>query len=60
MSVDMAAFIARAIIKRENASSTGAALYRAYFVTINTWDEYQADVDTILIAEGYERCIVTE
>jgi hypothetical protein len=38
----------------------GAELYRAYFVTIDTWEKYQADTNTILLAEGYGECIVTE
>jgi hypothetical protein len=57
----MSGFIARAIEKEEQkGSGMGAALYRKYFVVINTWDKYQPDVDIILTADGYGECIVTE
>jgi hypothetical protein len=59
MAETMAGYIARAIMKAETNSGTGAALYRAYFISINTWEKYRADVDIILIAEGYAQCIVT-
>jgi hypothetical protein len=60
MTDKMAAYIARAIIRAERTNpGSGAALYRSYFVALDTWDEYQAATDTILITEGYGQCIVT-
>lgn len=42
---------------------SGQAKYRAYFVrssALKIYGKYKEDVDTILITDGYEECIVTE
>lgn len=57
----MATFIARMIITaREDGLSKGQAKYRAYFIKLNYYERYRADVDAILIAEDCADCIVTE
>lgn len=41
----------------------GQAKYSAYFVrksALKIYGKYKDDVDTILITDGYEECIVTE
>lgn len=38
----------------------GQEKYRAYFVKTTLYTKWKSDVDTILIAEGYEDCIVAE
>lgn len=57
----MGRFIAT-IIKAQGAISTeeGQAKYRAYFLDVTLYKKWQAEVDAILTAEGYEACIVTE
>lgn len=42
---------------------SGQSKYRAYFVrssALKIYGKYKEDVDTILITDGYEDCIVTE
>ena len=57
----MTAFIARMIIKAANASlEEGRARYRSYFVRTSLYSAYKADVDTILITDGYADVIVVE
>ena len=56
----MAAFIAQMIMNARKVSlANGQAKYRAYFISLNYYKRYQADVDAILIAEDCEDCIVT-
>lgn len=55
----MATFIAGRIEKaREDGVSAGKAKYMAYFVNTTIYAKFKADVDTILITDGYEDCIV--
>lgn len=61
----MITFIAQRIKDAKDAGGTeaGRAKYRAYFGTVNLqklYGKYQADVDAILIQDGYEDCIVTQ
>lgn len=57
----MSKFIAGRIIREAEASlERGQAKYRAYFVNITIYEKYRADAEAILIANGYEDCIVTE
>lgn len=57
----MAAFISKMIIRQAKISiEKGVAKYKAYFVSTRLYEEYRADVDTILQTEGYEDCIVVE
>ncbi len=59
--MDMAAFIARMIIKARTTSlEAGQAKYRAYFINTNLYLQWQDDVNTILETDGYSDCIVTE
>lgn len=57
----MAAFISKMIIRQAKFSTEkGVAKYKAYFVNTRLYEDYRADVDTILQTEGYENCIVTD
>lgn len=38
----------------------GQAKYRAYFVNISLYLKWKADVDAILIQDGYSDCIITQ
>lgn len=55
----MAEFIARMIEKQARVSiESGLAKYKAYFVKTRIYEDYRADVDTIIRTDGYEDCIV--
>lgn len=58
----MVSFIANNIIKARTELSLeyGRAKYRAYFVTLPYYKKYKAEVDAILVLDGYSDCIVTE
>lgn len=57
----MGTFIANMIMKQAAVSiESGQAKYRAYFVDTTLYAKWQQDVDSILTANGYEDCIVTE
>ena len=58
----MATFIARRIEEKKDNYSLEEAqnLYRAFFVKVSLYKKWQSSVDTILIIDGYEDCIVTE
>lgn len=57
----MCTFIAGRIMKaRESSIAEGKAKYKAYFVNTKIYEKYRADVETILITDGYEDCIVSE
>lgn len=59
--MDITTFIARMI--KENADRSlekGQNKYRAYFVRTNIYKKWKKDVETILEADGYGDCIVTE
>ena len=57
----MVAFIARMIEQAADVSlEKGIAKYEAYFIKPKRkiYEVYRADVDTILIVDGYGDCIV--
>lgn len=57
----MVAFIARMIERQAKISTEkGIAKYKAYFVNTKIYEDYRADVDTILRTDGYEECIVVD
>lgn len=45
---------------RDKSLEEGQAKYRAYFVNTSLYLKYKADVDSILIQDGYSDCIVTQ
>jgi hypothetical protein len=56
----MITFIAGRIIEARKISlEAGQTKYKAYFVNTNLYSKYKADVDVILIQDGYGDCIVT-
>lgn len=58
---NMVTFIAQMIIRQAQKSiESGKTKYRAYFVKTRLYLAYKEDVDTILITDGYEECIVSE
>ena len=57
----MAPFIARMIENQAKISpEEGIAKYKAYFVKTHIYEDWRADVDTILRADGYESVIVED
>lgn len=53
-------FIAGRIeLARETSLEAGQTKYRAYFVNTSLYLSYKAEVDAILIQDGYSDCIVT-
>lgn len=55
----MSTFIANQIIKQAKKSITaGQEKYKAYFIKTKIYEDWRADVDSILTVEGYEDCIV--
>ena len=56
---DMAIFIARMIMEKADKSiAAGQKKYRAYFVNTKLYKNWNEDVDTILVTDGYEDVIV--
>lgn len=57
----MVTFIALSITRAGDISvEKGQDKYRAYFINTSLYLRYKADVDTILMTDGYDFCIVTE
>ena len=57
----MSTFIAKQIMKQADKSiELGRAKYKAYFVKTKLYLNWKDEVDTILLTDGYEKCIVTE
>lgn len=55
----MITFIAQRIEEARDISlERGIAKYKAYFVNTKIYKRYRADVDAILVQDGYEDCIV--
>lgn len=54
----MTAFIANQIIKAQDTKGQGKDKFRAYFVKTSIYERYRKDCEAILMAEGYEDCIV--
>lgn len=56
----MVTFIANQIIKARKIGLTeGQKKYKAYFVNTHIYENYRADVETILTTDGYADAIVT-
>lgn len=59
--MDMNTFIARMIMAQADKNlKAGQDKYRAYFVLTKLYEKWRNDVETILITDGYEECIVSE
>lgn len=59
--MDMNTFIARMIMAQADKNlKVGQDKYRAYFVRTKLYEKWRNDVETILITDGYEECIVSE
>ena len=59
--MDMNTFIARMImVQADKNLKAGQDKYRAYFVRTKLYEKRRNDVETILITDGYEECIVSE
>lgn len=59
--MNMSTFIAERIMEQADRSvEAGQNKYRAYFVKTKLYEKWRNDVETILITDGYEECIVTE
>lgn len=59
--MDMNTFIARMIMTQADKNlKAGQDKYRAYFVRTKLYEKWRNDVETILITDGYEECIVSE
>lgn len=59
--MNMSTFIAERIMEQADRSvEAGQNKYRAYFVKTKLYEKWRNDVETILITDGYEGCIVTE
>lgn len=59
--MDMSTFIARMIMTQADKNlKAGQDKYRAYFVRTKLYEKWRNDVETILITDGYEECIVSE
>jgi hypothetical protein len=58
---EMAGYLAGKIKAARDSSGIAAAQakYRAAFVRTTVYSAYKEDVDTILVLDGYEDCIVT-
>ena len=59
--MDMSTFIARMIMTQADKNlEAGQDKYRAYFVKVKIYEQWRTDVESILITDGYEDCIVSE
>lgn len=59
--MDMNTFIARMIMAQADKNlKAGQDKYRAYFVRTKLYEKWRNDVETILITDGHEECIVSE
>ncbi len=59
--MDMNTFIARMIMTQADKNlKAGQDKYRAYFVRTKLYEKWRNDVETILITDGYEACIVSD
>lgn len=57
----MCMFIANQIKKQAKKSTElGREKYMAYFIKTRIYEDWRSGVDAILVAEGYEDCIVAE
>ena len=57
----MIPFIAGRIeLARETSLEAGRAKYKAYFVNTRIYKKWRADVDALLIQDGYEDCVVED
>ena len=59
--MDMSTFIARMIMTQADKNlEAGQDKYRAYFVKVKIYEKWRSDVESILITDRYEDCIVSE
>lgn len=59
--MNMSTFIAERIMEQaDRIVEAGQNKYRAYFVKTKLYEKWRNDVETILITDGYEECIVAE
>jgi hypothetical protein len=59
--MNMSTFIAERIMEQADRSvEAGQNKYRAYFVKTKLYEKWRNDVETILITDGYEECIIAE
>ncbi len=42
------------------SADKGIAKYKAYFVNTRIYEDYRADVDTILITDGYDEIVISD
>lgn len=57
----MKTFIAGRIeLAKESSLGEGQAKYKAYFINTSLYAKYKADIDAILVQDGYGDCIVTQ
>ena len=57
----MNTFISRMIMVQAYKNlKAGQDKYRDYFVRTKLYEKWRNDVETILITDGYEECIVSE
>lgn len=58
--MDMSTFIAKRIMEQADKSvESGQNKYRAYFVRIKIYEKWREEVESILVTDGYEECIVS-
>lgn len=58
--MDMSTFIAKRIMEQADKSvEAGQNKYRAYFVKIKIYERWRNDVESILVTDGYDECIVS-
>lgn len=58
--MDMSTFIAKRIMEQADKSvEAGQNKYRAYFVKIKIYEKWREEVESILVTDGYEECIVS-
>lgn len=58
--VDMTTFIAKRIMEQADKSvEAGQNKYRAYFVKIKIYEKWREEVESILVTDGYEECIIS-
>lgn len=56
---DMTTFIAKRIMEQADKNlESGQNKYKAYFVRVKIYEKWRSDVESILITDGYEDCIV--
>lgn len=58
--MDMSTFIAKRIMEQADKNiEAGRNKYRAYFVRIKIYEKWREEVESILVTDGYDDCIVS-